>query len=105
MSSSVAEGGYRWQETMIERQHALGARTLANTDDDDLLTLQEVAEILRCSEWTVRRRALKTNLLKPSLHMGRLPLFRRADVVQFIKDQTRNRFASLPRPPRKRRRS
>lgn len=89
---------------MIERQHALGSRTLANTDDDDLLTIREVGDILRCSEWTVRRRAINTGLLKPSLYMGRLPLFRRADVVRFIKDQTHNRFASLPKPPRRKRR-
>lgn len=90
---------------MIQSTRDDRVRTLENTVDDELLTLDEVADIFRCSKWTVRRRAIDTGLLKPTMYMGRTPLYSRADVVKFIADRARERrFAATPIPPKRRRR-
>ena len=84
---------------MIERERA---RTLDNTHDDDLFTIDEVAGILSTSVWTLRRTAINAGTLRPSMYVGRSPRFRKRDLVQWINEQIRAKhFAHLPRPKRR----
>lgn len=77
-------------------------RTLENTSDDDLLTLEELAAVLRTKVWTVRRQILKPGLLRPSFYVGRNPVFLRSDVVKFIRACAKDARFAIPVPPKRR---
>lgn len=79
-------------------------RTLDNTsDDDDLLVMEGLCAVFQCSEDTLRRNLISKGLLPPAFYIGRTPYWRRADVLQCIRDLKRaHRFATAPVPKRRR---
>ncbi|MGE3913791.1 MAG: helix-turn-helix domain-containing protein [Chloroflexota bacterium] len=56
-------------------------------DEIDLLTIDEVADVLRVRWWTVRRLVRAGKL--PAVYVGRALRFQRKDVVAFVRANTR----------------
>jgi len=60
--------------------------SIQSCDPDELLTVAEVAALLRVSEAWVRDHATRKQPRLPAIKLGKLLRFRRGDVMEFLEN-------------------